>query len=59
MGCAVLSHVASFFSVSYFDQVIIFWYLLIGMIAVLVHDGKSDGCESQDQQSQGVVQLST
>lgn len=37
MGCTVLSHVASFFSVTYFDQIIIFWYLIIGMIAALVH----------------------
>jgi hypothetical protein len=59
MGCAVLSHVASFFSVSYFDQVTIFWYLIVGMIAVLVHDGKRDGCESQAQKNQGIVQLPT
>lgn len=32
MGCALVGHVASFFSVSYFDQIIIFWYLLLGMI---------------------------
>ncbi len=32
MGCALVAHVASFFSVSYFDQIIIFWYLLIGLI---------------------------
>jgi hypothetical protein len=35
MGCTVLAHVASFFSVTYFDQIIIFWYLIIGMIASL------------------------
>jgi hypothetical protein len=35
MGCTVLAHVASFFSVTYFDQIIIFWYLIIGMIAAL------------------------
>jgi hypothetical protein len=36
MGCALLAHVASFFSVSYFDQITIFWYLVIGMVATLV-----------------------
>jgi hypothetical protein len=35
MGCTVLGHVTSFFSVSYFDQITIFWYLIIGMIAAL------------------------
>ena len=36
IGCTVLGHVISFFSVSYFDQIIIFWYLIIAFIAVLV-----------------------
>ncbi len=40
MGCAIFGHVASFFSVSYFDQIIIFWYMIIAMIAALVHDKK-------------------
>jgi len=35
LGCALLTHVASFFSVSYFDQITIFWYLHIGMVAAL------------------------
>ena len=35
MGCALFGHIASFFSVLYFDQIIIFWYLLIASIAVL------------------------
>jgi hypothetical protein len=35
LGCCLLAHVASFFSVSYFDQITIYWYLLIGMIAAL------------------------
>ncbi len=39
LGCTVLGHVASFFSVSYFDQITIFWYLVIAMIAVLEYDG--------------------
>jgi hypothetical protein len=38
IGCGLLGHVASFFSVSYFDQIIIFWYLTIGMSAALVHE---------------------
>jgi hypothetical protein len=36
IGCALVGHIASFFSVSYFDQIIIFWYLLIGMIVAVV-----------------------
>lgn len=59
MGCTVLAHVASFFSVSYFDQINIFWFLIIGMIAVFVHDGKRDGCESKTQNSQGIVPFPT
>lgn len=42
LGCALLGHIVSFFSVSYFDQIIIFWYLIIAMIAALVPDGKED-----------------
>jgi hypothetical protein len=38
MGCAFLAHVTSFFSVTYFDQITIFWYLTIAMIAALMHD---------------------
>jgi hypothetical protein len=37
LGCALFGHVASFISVTYFDQIIIFWYLLIAMIATLAH----------------------
>jgi hypothetical protein len=36
LGCGLLAHVASFFSVSYFDQITICWYLQIGLIAALV-----------------------
>jgi hypothetical protein len=36
MGCAVLGHVVSMISVAYFDQIVIFWYLLIAMIAAIV-----------------------
>lgn len=38
IGCAMLAHVASFFSVAYFDQIIIVWYLTIGMLAVLINE---------------------
>lgn len=37
LGCTILSHIVSFFSVSYFDQIIIYWYMGIAMIAALVH----------------------
>lgn len=36
VGAALVGHVASFFSVSYFDQIIIFWYLIIAMIASIL-----------------------
>ncbi len=35
LGCTVFGHVTSFFSVSYFDQITIFWYMVIAMIATL------------------------
>jgi hypothetical protein len=41
LGCGLLAHVASFFSVSYFDQITIYWYLLIGMIAALASQMKT------------------
>jgi hypothetical protein len=41
LGCALLGHVASFLSVTYFDQIIIFWYLVIAMIAALVERNSS------------------
>jgi hypothetical protein len=33
MGAALLGHAVSFLSVSYFDQIIVFWYMLLAMIA--------------------------
>jgi hypothetical protein len=35
LGCAVIGHVTAFLSVSYFDQIIIFWYLVVAFIAAL------------------------
>jgi small-conductance mechanosensitive channel len=35
MGAALCAHVAAFLSVSYFDQMIVLWYLLIAMIAAV------------------------
>ncbi len=46
MGVTLLLHVISFFSVSYFDQMYLFWYLLLAMISS-VSDLK--GKESKNQ----------
>ncbi|MFZ2399922.1 MAG: hypothetical protein WAW31_14790 [Smithella sp.] len=35
LGVSLFSHIAAFTSVSYFDQIIVFWYLLLAMIAGL------------------------
>lgn len=35
MGAALFAHVMSFFSVAYFDQIVVFWYLLLAMISSL------------------------
>jgi len=33
MGASLVAHIASFFSVRYFDQIIVFWYLLLALIS--------------------------
>jgi len=35
LGAALFTHIMSFLSVSYFDQIIVFWYLLLAMISIL------------------------
>ena len=35
MGAALFAHVMNFLSVAYFDQIIVFWYLLLAMISSL------------------------
>lgn len=55
LGCTLLSHVVSFFSVTYFDQIIIFWYMLIAMIVALVHDKKENPHVSDMRESQAAV----
>lgn len=35
LGVAVFAHIISFMSVSYFDQIIVFWYMLLAVIASL------------------------
>jgi len=35
LGASLLVHITDFLSVSYFDQTIVFWYLLIAMISAL------------------------
>ena len=33
LGCALTAHIVTFLSVSYFDQIFIFWYLLLALIS--------------------------
>ena len=35
LGAALVAHIASFMSVRYFDQIIVFWYLLLAMISTV------------------------
>jgi hypothetical protein len=35
LGASLLAHVMAFMSVSYFDQIIVFWYLLLAMISAI------------------------
>lgn len=46
MGCALLSHVASFFSVPYFDQIILFWYWLLAAIVALGYSRNENKAKS-------------
>jgi len=39
LGVSLFAHITSFISVCYFDQVIIFWYLLLAIIATLAVNG--------------------
>jgi len=34
LGVSLLVHVVSFFSVSYFDQIVVIWYLVLAMISI-------------------------
>lgn len=52
LGCALLGHVASFFSVSYFDQINIALYFVVGMIAALVQERAAEGYEVHSQENQ-------
>jgi hypothetical protein len=38
IGISLLAHVVSFISVCYFDQMIVFWYLLLSIIATLPNE---------------------
>lgn len=59
LGCTMLSHIASFFSVSYFDQLNVFWYFLIGMIAALVKNQETEEVEFEPDNNQGIIQFPT
>jgi hypothetical protein len=37
IGVSLFAHVVSFFSISYFDQIIVFWFLLIAIISTIVN----------------------
>jgi hypothetical protein len=54
LGCALLGHIASFFSVSYFDQINIVLYLVIGMIAALAQERVTGGYEVNQQEGMNV-----
>jgi hypothetical protein len=36
LGAALFAHIMSFMSVAYFDQIIVFWYLLLAIISVFI-----------------------
>jgi hypothetical protein len=59
LGCTMLSHVASFFSVSYFDQLNVFWYLFIGMIAALMESQNPEEANYEPGDNQDIIQFPT
>ena len=59
LGCTLFSHAVSFFSVSYFDQMVVFLFLLIGMFAALVPNAKKEGYECEPGENLDTVQSST
>lgn len=61
LGAALFSHAVSFFSVAYFDQITVFLFLLIGMVAALVSNAKKEGWELEQEhgENQGIVQFPT
>lgn len=59
MGCTVLGHVVSFFSISYFDQMTLFWYFIIGASAHLAEGATQTASESQYWKSPGTMQFRT
>ncbi|TKB74839.1 MAG: hypothetical protein E8D46_04595 [Nitrospira sp.] len=59
LGCTILSHVVSFLSVSYFDQIVIFWFMIIAMIVALLHGSKENLPENEVRDTQGSVQYTT
>ncbi|MBN1981923.1 MAG: hypothetical protein JW795_10340 [Chitinivibrionales bacterium] len=56
LGGALFGHVISFLSVSYFDQIIVFWYLLLALISTL-HSGIE--LRAQEEESNQTSQEST
>jgi hypothetical protein len=41
MGATLFAHVTTFISVSYFDQMIVFWYMLLAMISAISNFSKT------------------
>jgi hypothetical protein len=37
IGVSLFAHVVGFFSISYFDQIVVFWYILIAIISAIVN----------------------
>ena len=48
MGATLFAHIVSFVSVSYFDQIIVFWYLLLAMISTVSSLFKDPGSLSTE-----------
>ncbi len=47
LGCALFVHAVSFFGVSYFDQIILVWYLLLALIATFYLEAQKRAAEAQ------------
>lgn len=54
-GVSLLGHCLSFLSVSYFDQIIVIWYWLLAVMAVLVRVPEIQPFPAQTAESAGAV----
>ncbi len=60
LGVSLLGHAVSFLSVSYFDQIVVFWYMLLGAIGSTRDIGiATESLPEEEEDEEDEVELST